>query len=264
MNQGNAELQTQIACESGPMAGASARFEMKYLVSQAKAEALTHYLEPLLTPDKFSQCQPGGYYPVSSLYLDTDDLKLCRESLDGKKNRFKLRVRAYCDAINSPRFLEIKRRMNAVIIKDRAQTSSAEVAALFGNDLSGFADLDDATRKQFQMYLRSIYAKPKVLIRYMRKAYLAGLDHSVRITLDKDLGYKQTTDPVVEMAGLGWQRVPLPGQILEIKFTGAYPGWVAEIVRRFGLQAQSVSKYTLGVRQASQWVNGTAAWRSFE
>jgi len=263
MQQGQAVTNPLARQNLSSPGGLIARFEMKYLVSQAQAEALVHYLDPLLTRDAFSERRPGGYYPVSSLYLDTDDLKLCRESLDGKKNRFKLRIRAYCDGIQSPRFLEIKRRMNAIIIKDRAKTSSREVAALVANDLSGFADMDDATRRQFQLYLRSIYAKPKVLIRYQRKAYSAGLDGRVRITFDKDLCYKRTSEPVVEMDGLGWHRVPIPGQILEIKFTGSYPTWITEVVRRFGLQAQSVSKYTLGVRQASQWVNGTLDWRSY-
>lgn len=229
------------------------RYEMKYLVSHSQAEAIAHYLGPILTFDRFSEKHPGGYYPISSLYWDTQDLRLCRESLEGKKNRFKLRVRSYCDGESSPIFVEIKRRMNAIIIKDRARAPRQAISALLepGDDVwSG--ENDDETMRQFQLYLHSLYARPKVLIRYWRKAYLAGTEGQVRITFDRDLGFKQTSEPRVELGGDGWQPVPLNGQVLEIKFTGAYPAWLEDMVRQFGLRAQSVSKYTLSLRRASQ------------
>lgn len=231
----------------------TSRFEMKYLVSEAKAEALIQYLKPLLTQDAYSEKQSDGFYPISSLYLDSDDLKLCRESLDGKKNRFKLRVRTYADASEAPIFLEIKRRMNAVILKNRSRSQRQEVAALLNHVIDGpTGGCDDSTKRQFYFYLRSIFAKPKVLIRYWRKAYMAGPGHQVRLTFDRDLSFKPMAQPKVELNGAGWYRVPLPGQIMEIKFNCAYPAWITEAVRRFGLQTQSVSKYTLGLRQASQ------------
>ena len=57
-------------------------------------------------------------YPIVSLYLDSPDLQLCRESLTGVKNRFKLRIRSYTDEPEYPRFLEIKRRINQVIYEE--------------------------------------------------------------------------------------------------------------------------------------------------
>ena len=35
--------------------------------------------------------------------------------------------------------------------------------------------------------------------------------------------------------------------VLELKYTGSYPGWVADLVRRFNLQRNSMSKYKQGV-----------------
>jgi hypothetical protein len=35
--------------------------------------------------------------------------------------------------------------------------------------------------------------------------------------------------------------------VFEIKFTGAFPGWVEDIVRRFELEPRSVPKYALSI-----------------
>lgn len=240
------------------------RFEMKYLVTHAQAEAIAAYLQPMVERDRFSQKHADGYYPISSLYLDTRDLRLCRESLEGKKNRFKLRIRSYSDVATAPVFLEIKRRMNAIIIKDRVKTRRAAVPELLERPEFLLPEHgQDGTLQQFQLYLRSLHAQPKVLIRYGRKAYVAGTQEQVRITFDRNLAFKQTQEPRVELVGLDWQDVPLNGQVLEIKFNGAYPAWLEDLVRYFGLRAQSVSKYTLGVRQASQLKFCAPVWEHF-
>jgi hypothetical protein len=38
--------------------------------------------------------------------------------------------------------------------------------------------------------------------------------------------------------------------VLEIKFTHGYPVWINEVVQRFGLEVQSMSKYARTVTQA--------------
>ena len=52
---------------------------------------------------------PDGYR-VCSLYLDTPQLALYRQSKDGIKNRYKLRIRFYDEDADGPAFLEIKQR----------------------------------------------------------------------------------------------------------------------------------------------------------
>ncbi len=96
------------------------RYEIKYLISEAKAEVIAQFIKPYLQPDRYSKLQRGGKYPIVSLYLDSDDLRLCRETLTGQKNRFKLRVRSYTDEPEYPRYFEIKRRLNNIIIKSRS------------------------------------------------------------------------------------------------------------------------------------------------
>jgi len=167
------------------------RYEMKYVISGLKAAAIERFIEPYLGLDRYSKLQPEGCYPIVSLYLDSDNLRLCRESLRGILKRFKLRIRSYTDDPAYPRFFEIKRRANTVIIKSRAKVRNQDVAALLsGRYIAPVQDYkaDVDTIRQFQLYMKGINAKPVVLIRYMRRAYEGNMDNRVRVTFDRVAG----------------------------------------------------------------------------
>ncbi|MBN2183464.1 MAG: polyphosphate polymerase domain-containing protein [Sedimentisphaerales bacterium] len=230
------------------------RHEMKYHISESTAEGITQFIKPYIQMDRYSKLHRNGDYPIVSLYLDSDELRLCKESLRGHKNRFKLRIRSYTDEPDYPRFLEIKRRMNTIIIKSRARVMSSDIT----NILAGIplppqnytADTD--TINQFQLYLNSIRAKPVVLIRYMRRAYECNMHNRVRVTFDRDLSYCVTDLPHVRLSGGGWQRNPFTngGVILEIKFTDHYPTWLSQMVKYFNLRQRSISKYASSVEDS--------------
>jgi hypothetical protein len=232
------------------------RYEIKYVISESKAAAIARFIEPYLKVDRYSIKKSNYAYPIVSLYIDSDNLRLCRESLEGHLNRFKLRVRSYSDDAESPQFFEIKRRANIVIIKSRARVTPHDVAALLSGQyvppLQSHKTEVDAI-KQFQLYMKNIGAKPKVLIRYMRQAYESDTENRVRVTFDRQLAYKVSQQPQVLLGGRGWQYSPVTlagGVILEIKFTGRYPPWLCRMVQYFNLQQQPVSKYTTSIIEA--------------
>lgn len=231
------------------------RYEMKYVISESKAAEIAHFIEPYLKLDRYSKLQPSGYYPIVSLYLDSDDLRLCRESLRGVLKRFKLRIRSYTDDLTYPRFFEIKRRNNTVIIKSRARVGRGDIAALLAGKyvppLQGHKTDIEAIR-QFQLYMHSVCARPVVLIRYKRRAYEGDSENRVRVTFDRGLAYKSIAEPVVLFGGGGWRHNPinLNTVILEIKFTGRYPAWLGRMAEYFGLRQQSVSKYATSLKKA--------------
>ena len=82
------------------------RYEIKYVVSEAKAMALMQFIEAYLPLDRYSKLRKDGAYPIVNLYMDSHNLRLCRESLEGHKNRFKLRIRSYTNDLDAPCFLE--------------------------------------------------------------------------------------------------------------------------------------------------------------
>jgi hypothetical protein len=228
------------------------RYEMKYVISESKAAAIVQFIKPYMKLDRYCRVQPSGSYPLVSLYLDSDDLQLCKESLRGLLQRFKLRIRSYSDDLDYPRFFEIKRRANTVIIKSRARIMPNDVSDLLSGQyippLQNHQTEVDAI-KQFQLYMKSVGARPKILVRYMRQAYEGEGENRVRVTFDRQLTYKVSNGLEISLNGQGWQH-NLSGVILEIKFTGRYPAWLGRMVRYFDLQHQSMSKYVISVKKA--------------
>lgn len=232
----------------------SYRHELKYHISESKAEAIAQFIKPHLQLDRYCKLQQSGDYPIVSLYLDSGDLHLCRESLGGHKNRFKLRIRSYTDEPDYPRFCEIKRRINTIIIKNRARVMNRDVPTL----LAGLPlppqnyTADTETINQFQFYMNNIRARPAVLVRYTRQAYEGGSENRLRVTFDRELAYNVTSLPEVRLSGGTWQLNPytLGGIILEIKFTGHYPVWLSRMVKCFNLRQQSISKYASSIKES--------------
>ena len=81
------------------------RFELKYLVTEGVAEGIRAYVSSYLELDEFAVGKPNNSYVIHSLYLDSDDLRLYWGTINGTKNRFKLRLRFYNE--NSPVFFAI-------------------------------------------------------------------------------------------------------------------------------------------------------------
>jgi SPX domain protein involved in polyphosphate accumulation len=108
---------------------------------------------------------------------------------------------------------------------------------------------DIETINQFQLYMKSIGARPMVLIRYKRQAFEGDSENKLRVTFDRELAYCITSRPEVRLGGGGWQRNPftLGGVILEIKFTNSYPAWLSQMVKYFNLEARSISKFASSI-----------------
>ena len=108
------------------------RFELKYRLPPRYVPALREFVRCHLEPDPFSAAQPDRSYPVHSIYLDSPDLRLCQATVNGERNRFKLRIRYYSDEPEAPVFFEIKSRRNDCILKKRAFVRRAGAPALLG------------------------------------------------------------------------------------------------------------------------------------
>ncbi len=73
------------------------RFELKYLIEEARAVAIADFLQSYLRPSEHNGCGPVRGHPVISLYLDSPDFFFFRQAFTGHKNRMKLRIRLYDD-----------------------------------------------------------------------------------------------------------------------------------------------------------------------
>src|SRR5262249_40166942 len=99
------------------------RYERKFLVTERMAEAVRRFALTYLMPDEHMAGASRDGYHVCSLYLHTPSLGPSRQSFQGIKNRYKLRIRFYDNWPESPAFLEIKKRTTETVHKLRAITS---------------------------------------------------------------------------------------------------------------------------------------------
>lgn len=237
------------------------RYELKYRVSESTAMAVRSFVSSYLEVDKYALRQPSRQYPICSLYLDSPRYDLFNETILDKCNRFKLRIRGYDDYPNGPLFFEIKRKLNNIIYKSRAKVGKDQLRPV----LNGYyvprdlPEKDRTTLKQFIHYCQCLQARPTVLVRYMRQAYENTSDSRVRITFDRQLCYQRIKEPVFKLNGQGWRPLPIDFVVLEIKFTTNFPLWLKDMVRLFGLNRQSMSKYCSSVRHL---VPGAAGYYS--
>jgi len=85
---------------------AAAAVELKYLIPEPDGSSGAGFCPELPGMDEFSVGRPYYSYPVHSLYVDSDDLTLYWRTINGTKNRFKLRLRYYSLNADSPVFYE--------------------------------------------------------------------------------------------------------------------------------------------------------------
>jgi len=232
-----------------PPALQSSRFEMKYLITEGCARAIRDFALSYLEPDEHDNPAEGFEYAVHSLYLDSPSLALCRATMQGQKNRFKLRIRYYDDLADSPAYLEVKRRLNDVIFKQRCAVRKSGIARILAGHWPAPGDvLDDTPRgraalQQFLDLRTRIHAEGMVFVAYKREAYITPNSNAVRLTFDRRLhGALYDGSGMLHYNG---DRVfpEVGGVVLELKFTDRFPVWMQHMACVFGLERRSVAKY---------------------
>jgi hypothetical protein len=229
------------------------RFELKYLIKEPVAERVRDFVRCYLGIDEYGVGKPNYSYPVHSLYLDSDELEIYWRTVNGDKNRFKLRLRYYSDHPDTPVFFEIKRRMKDVILKQRGGVRQDAVPILLAGHLPGEEHMISKSPssmvavQRFCELMAELRAKPKSHIYYKREAYVADNDE-VRVTMDRDVYSEPNLDsnikvkmtkPVHSYAGF---------VILELKFTNRFPNWFRELVRMANVMQCGAAKYLSGVQ----------------
>jgi SPX domain protein involved in polyphosphate accumulation len=229
------------------------RFELKYLINHQTALLVRDFVSGQLDFDEYSVGKPDFSYPVHSLYVDSDDLKIYWAAINGDKNRYKLRLRYYSTHPDSPVFFEIKRRMNNCILKQRGGVRQEFVPLLLRGHLPQPEHLVSKAPNQlvavqhFCHLAQSMQAKPRVHIFYMREAYVSD-DDQVRVTIDRHV-YGDTNREYSIKTELRHPCLSFQNQaILELKFTNRFPDWFRELVRVFNVMQCGAAKYVESVQ----------------
>ncbi|MCC5849505.1 MAG: polyphosphate polymerase domain-containing protein [Verrucomicrobia bacterium] len=231
----------------------SERFELKYHVTEQASARIRNCLKSRLAPDRNAGSSKSMGYPVYSIYFDSRDFELRQRTLNGDRNRYKLRMRYYDLEADSPVFLEIKRRQGHAILKERcAITREAADHFLAGGTLTPDDLLDPSPKeisalRNFARQAQLLNARPITKVCYDREAWENPEDHDVRVTFDREVLTAPCTDKRVSSPPDHPLNVFGRDVILELKFTGRYPLWMAELVRHCNLLAGSAAKYVDGL-----------------
>ncbi len=217
------------------------RYEIKYRVTPRRAGAVRDWIRRFMQPDEYSRGAVPTY-SVHSLYLDGADWSIYNETLNGNFARFKLRARTYSFAADAPWFLEVKSRAGEAMFKTRAKVSRDDARRLVWGSTRCQSPLSQGLSFfRSQLGLRGAF--PREWVTYEREAYVGGERDLVRVTFDTDIACAPATPDLAEPTR--WIPVPEARDqvILEVKYSGSYPAWVADMIRRFGLERGSMSKY---------------------
>jgi SPX domain protein involved in polyphosphate accumulation len=225
------------------------RFEWKYVVTESMADAIRRFVTTYLDRDAYMAGKGPTGYRIYSLYMDTVDHALYRQTMEGIKNRFKLRIRFYDEAENSPAFLEIKKRTTQTIHKLRAAVSKRSAERFLGGARLSAADLlskNEASIRaleEFSDRRTQRRMEGAAFVCYEREAYVSCAGEGARVTFDREIiGQSYHLDCSL---ALPERQVPIApkGVVLELKYNGRIPHWMHDLVATFRLDRSPFSKY---------------------
>lgn len=242
------------------------RYELKYVIPEQKALAIRDFLRCYLDVDNNCLDQSDLSYPVHSLYLDSPGMALYHSTINGDKNRFKLRIRFYNECEDTPVFLEIKRRMNNIISKKRVGIPRLTAQSVISGQIPSAEELVSANRKvsnqdsvdyitpsqeqalyEFSEHINQLQAQPVSHVAYRREAWILPDTNAVRVTLDRQVRCEPDPDAKLNTAMNNPTFVFGDWVILELKFTDRFPNWFRELVEVFDLTQCGAAKYVDGV-----------------
>ncbi|MBI3331448.1 VTC domain-containing protein [Candidatus Peregrinibacteria bacterium] len=226
--------------------------ELKYILPARYIGRFIDRIAPYTQLDPFLVQEGKGrtLYPVTSLYFDSMDLQSLREKDAGLLSRRKLRLRTYEEQFteSSVGFLEIKRRHDFIVSKDRLSLSVGHLNGidpmghLLGHLLSR-VEASEEVAAEAQM-LRSWYnLQPTALVMYERIPFVGKHDRKFRITVDHGL------------AGM-WKPSKLIGDlptrscmsgycVIELKCNHSIPAWFHDVIQDFNMSRTAYSKYAM-------------------
>lgn len=224
------------------------RFEFKYQLPLDTVDGMVPELLKYMEFDPYARNLPGSAYTVASLYYDTAGHGAYYQKINGLKTRKKLRVRFYNFDLTPETlvFMEIKRKYDAVVVKDRVALPlrACEDLLRHGKWPDQVDPAAQATLEEFMWLKEHNSMAPQNIILYKRRPLFSKVDPNFRVTVDFDIKSYQAE----WLTTAGHPSSVNPGMaILEVKFNNILPFWFHSIIRKYGLEQRPFSKYCNGL-----------------
>jgi len=234
------------------------RFEFKYPISFRQFKQIRSFLQKYLALDDFAKNTKEGFYEVVSLYYDSSKFYYYWEKIDGVKRRKKIRLRAYRrdGQFVDPAFFEIKRKHDAVILKDRFLLVDEDYKMLMSNKHFSNEKEDTGRNKiikEFHLEWALHQLEPKVLVVYNREPYFDKFNNNFKVTFDYFIKARRQYDLFYN--GDDYIDVLKNGVIMEVKFNNTMPFYMQQVIKEYNLNRIAYSKYCKGLSSCYPLLN---------
>lgn len=212
------------------------RYELKYMLTAQQKEMVLQAMEPYMKLDNY------GRTTIRNIYFDTDTYLLIRRSIEKPAYKEKLRVRSYSQATSdSTVFVELKKKYEKVVYKRRISLPEEQATDwLCKNGTSGKDTQISKEIDYFLDYYETLH--PAVFLSYEREAYYSNDGSDFRVTFDETILCRQT-DLSLQSEVYGSPLLPEGMTLMEIKCSGGFPLWMAQVLSKEHIYKTSFSKY---------------------
>lgn len=221
--------------------GNKLRHEMKYYINKSVYHTLRNRLKTVIFTDENMRKEEG--YLVSSLYFDDIYNSALEEKQSGIQFRKKFRIRSY-NLDDSYIRLECKKKYHEFISKTSAPLSRGEYDSILAGNYEFLGHRKEQICKELYAYNRTKLMKPKVVVEYMREAYVLPYGN-VRITFDKDISASIGTYNMFAKDYMTRKVIEGEVMVLEVKFDNFLPTHVMSILRTAMTEKCAISKYVM-------------------
>lgn len=220
-----------------------ARVEKKYIATAGQIDGFLSCISPLVKPDRYPSSD------VNNIYYDTPERLLIRRSLDKPLYKEKLRLRCYGPAKEAESgFVELKKKYRGVVYKRRVALPYEDAEALLRGERPPATQIEREILYMFELYPG---LAPAYFIHYHRDSYCGTDDPEIRITIDRDIRWREDRLDIRE-GDDGTDLLPEGMRILEMKVQGSMPLWLSSALDENRIRPTSFSKYGNAFRQNTQ------------
>lgn len=218
------------------------RQEFKYFVPNKLIDILIPELLTYLEYDHFSQ---NGFYSIYTTYFDTRDWQAFDAKMAGVQHRQKFRIRSYFPnpTPSEKVFLEIKAKSDNTVYKVRTPISMNQIKKLQHGEKP---PVKNVLYEEWRYAILRNNIRPCLLNSYDRLAFESEQYPGLRVTLDRNVGYCLTDEVNFTLSphAVMWSNEM---SILEIKFDRYVPRFIVEMLRRYNITLEPISKYCYSV-----------------
>ena len=212
------------------------RYELKYLLTLDQKQKMLEAMAPYMEEDKYGQTT------VRNIYLDTDNYRLIRRSIEKPAYKEKLRIRSYSQVTDEDTvFVELKKKFEKVVYKRRLPLRESDAMDWVCRECA--CPVDTQISREIDYFI-DFYGKlkPTVFLSYDRQAYYDKDTGDFRVTFDENILCRQV-DIKLCKGIYGTPILPEGKVLMELKCSGGIPLWMVRALSHEHIYKTSFSKY---------------------